>query len=96
MNKLFVILSFVFAFVACSSNASQATEQESINDSAAVVMEPQSFPTKVIEIPTPDGYSRATVDSTSFAFYLRHLSLKPEGTRVYSYEGIEQWTSDHA
>jgi hypothetical protein len=35
----------------------------------------------------PKGYSRRPVDRNSFAFYLRHLPLKPKGSRVRYFNG---------
>lgn len=35
----------------------------------------------------PEGYERVEVDSSSFAFYLRHLDLKPDGSEVKLYNG---------
>lgn len=35
----------------------------------------------------PVGYQRTEVDSSSFAFYLRHLPLKPAGSLVKIYDG---------
>ena len=35
-----------------------------------------------------EGYSRPALDSQSFGFYLRHLSLKPKGTLVKTYQGV--------
>ena len=87
MDRIFVITLSVITFIACSSKASQNTEQDTVSDSVIPMSEPIPFPTKVTEIPTPDGYSRAMVDSSSFGFYLRHLPLKPEGTPVRYYSG---------
>lgn len=35
----------------------------------------------------PSGFDRIVVDSGSFAFYLRHLPLKPTGSEVLLYDG---------
>jgi len=35
----------------------------------------------------PINYKRTAVDSNSFAWYLRHLPLKPHGTKVHYYDG---------
>lgn len=43
----------------------------------------------VYNIPTPDGYTRDTADSNSFAYYLRHLELK-ENKTVLLYNGKEK------
>lgn len=36
---------------------------------------------------TPDGYERIVSDAGTFAYYLQNLTLKPEGTKVYNYDG---------
>jgi hypothetical protein len=35
----------------------------------------------------PPGFTRTVLDTSSFGFYLRHLTLKPFGTRVKYYDG---------
>src|SRR5689334_7279585 len=39
---------------------------------------------------TPEGFTRLKSDSTSFAFYLQHFPLKPQGSKVYYYNGEEK------
>ncbi len=41
-------------------------------------------------ITPPNGYFRNSVDSNSFAYWLRHLPLKPTNTRVLLYNGKEK------
>lgn len=41
----------------------------------------------VNRIPTPAGYQRPKVEKNTFADWLRHLPLKPEGTEVYYFNG---------
>lgn len=41
----------------------------------------------------PEGYQRIEADSNSFAFYLRHLPLKPVGTKVKYYDGRTKYNS---
>lgn len=38
----------------------------------------------------PSGFERVTADSGSFAFYLRHLPLKPPGAKVLLHDGREK------
>lgn len=42
----------------------------------------------------PPGFTRTAIDSSSFGFYLRHLKLKPAGTRVRYYDGRTKNNSD--
>ncbi len=44
----------------------------------------------------PETYQRIWLDSNSFGFYLRHLPLKPNGTKVHYYDGrtkINSWVA---
>ena len=83
--------------LASCARATDTTNQSVTNDTIEVVNKPIAFPTHVGEIQTPQSYERVFIkDTTSFAYYLRHLSLKLEGTPVYSYNGEIMWTSDYA
>jgi hypothetical protein len=42
----------------------------------------------------PLGYERVAADSGSFAFYLRHLPLKPPGSKVLLHDGREKPNPD--
>ncbi|OVE79274.1 hypothetical protein BVY01_02930 [bacterium I07] len=46
-------------------------------------------PSKAIcnRIPVPEGYNRVEVQLGSFEYWLRNLSLKPEGSPVYLFDG---------
>ncbi|MGM0597852.1 MAG: DUF4846 domain-containing protein, partial [Myxococcota bacterium] len=46
-------------------------------------------------VPAPAGYHRKIVKNGSYAWYLRHLPLKPTGTPVKTYKGtiIKSWQS---
>ena len=70
----------------CASQSSRSGQTET--DTIAMVLEPVSFPSQVSEIVEPEGYERVQIDdTTSFAYYLRHLPLKPKGTPVRYYNG---------
>jgi hypothetical protein len=43
--------------------------------------------TIVARFDPPSGFSRTVIDSSSFGYYLRHLKLKPFGTKVKYYNG---------
>jgi hypothetical protein len=38
----------------------------------------------------PGGFTRIKADSNSFAFYLQYFPLKPDGSKVYYYNGSEK------
>lgn len=42
----------------------------------------------------PPGYERVAADSASCAFYLRHLPLKPPGSKVHLFDGREKANPD--
>jgi hypothetical protein len=42
---------------------------------------------------TPQGYSRVQMDTSSFGYYLQHFKLKPNGSKVYYYNGEEKGNS---
>lgn len=42
----------------------------------------------------PPGHERVAADSASFAFYLRHLPLKPPGSKVRLFDGREKANPD--
>jgi hypothetical protein len=50
-------------------------------------------PGKVIDIPLPEGYERITYTDSSFATWLRQLSLKPDNT-VYLYNKLPKANQD--
>src|SRR5687767_2504089 len=41
----------------------------------------------------PTGFTRIKLDSTSFGYYLQHFPLKPNGSKVYYYNGEEKGNS---
>lgn len=93
MTFLFVVLSIV----SCAGKAASDGAQES--DTVASVIEEQSSDAKEVspatigDIPLPDGFERLPItDSTSFAYFLRNLPLKPLGTPVYTCYGDEGLT----
>lgn len=94
--KTLPILLICLALAGCV-RATSTTNQSTQNGTIDAVNEPVSDPTSVVEIPAPMGYERVkNEDSTSFAFYLRTLPLKPLGTPVYTYRGDVSWTTDCA
>ncbi|MFT4759279.1 MAG: hypothetical protein ACI9XO_000762 [Paraglaciecola sp.] len=42
--------------------------------------------------PVPVDFERTTVTENSFGYYLRHLPLKPDGTKVKHYDGSLKWS----
>ena len=42
----------------------------------------------------PEGFTRTKADSSSFGFYLQHLTLKEDGAKVFHYDGTEKRRAD--
>ncbi|WP_375561425.1 DUF4846 domain-containing protein [Bernardetia sp. OM2101] len=98
LSVLFIVLG-IGLFGACSSDStnikkSYSTEIVNELDNSEKPIENNSVDEKTIknveqiyQIPLPQNYSRKEVSSTSFAHYLRHISLKPQNTPVKLYNG---------
>ena len=99
--KTFRLLIIALTIVGCANTSTKSATQET-SDSAQVLtietIEPNEWsPAIVRDIPIPDGFERVPIkDTTSFAYFLRNLPLKPLGTPVYDYSGHEAWTSSYA
>lgn len=104
-HKLIHFAAIVILFFNCSGSTTQTGIKEgddtlasTIEDREAIIkeIEPQETAKykSVIEIPVPEGYTRAECDSGSFGFYLRHLPLKTENNTVYLFDGYEKGSQD--
>lgn len=97
-----IYLSIIVLALAGCARSAEKTGQTTGNDSVAVEVEnvPQGAmpdPTYVEEIALPEGYERVAVeDTTSFAYFLRNLKLKPLGTPIYTYDGRESSLTNYA
>ena len=93
-------MTFLFVVLAIAGCTSKATSDEThATDTVATIIEEQPSETQVIspatigDIPLPDGFEREPItDTTSFAYFLRNLPLKPLGTPVYTCYGDEGLT----
>lgn len=97
------LLFFVaFAIVGCTSKT--PSNETTVNNVIATTDANEqtievinSDPKTIGEIPLPDGFERVPIeDTTSFAYFLRNLPLKPLGTPVYYYDGSVAGTTDCA
>ena len=85
---LFSLSTFIL-FIACKQAEYKTfafTEQSTNNTS---LINPQGTTIQTRFNPPPD-FERVVVDSNSFAYYLRHLPLKPSGSKVKYYNGQEK------
>lgn len=74
MKKIFIV--FLIYGIACNNANNQ--NQSFLNQGEDYLYS---------RIKAPDGFMRITVDTGSFAFYLRNLHLKPSGNKVKLYNG---------
>ncbi len=92
MKKSWIFALPFLCVVGCANTTArtttEATQEQAVTDSVVAVEDTVSFPRYVYEIPVPAHYERVVIkDSTSFAYFLQHLALKPKGTPVYYYDG---------
>lgn len=99
--KANVLFFVALAIVGCTSRT--PSNETTVNDTIATAVNEQTIEvinsdTKTIgEIPLPEGFERVAIeDTTSFAYFLRNLPLKPLGTPVMTYDGYEAGTTDVA
>lgn len=95
--KKMTILFVVLAIVACTSRTT--SKERSKNNTVIEVVDESAMgaddisPIKIGDIPLPIGFERESItDTTSFAYFLRNLPLKPLGTPVYTCYGDEGLT----
>lgn len=97
MKRLFLLISCMSVLLTgCSKSVSSSSEDtETSEDSIVAAATERLFPTRVCDIPLPDGFARVKIeDSTSFGAFLRSLPIAPEGTEVLTYKGERAWTTD--
>lgn len=96
------VLYFVaLAIAGCTSRTT--SNETTTNDTIATAVNEQTIevinsdPKTIGDIPLPEGFERVPIeDTTSFAYFLRNLPLKPLGTPVYTYDGNVAWTTDYS
>lgn len=54
----------------------------------------ETTPTKIGEIPVPEGYKRGETQLNTFHYYLKNLPLKQENNTVYLYNGNKKWNQN--
>lgn len=85
------LIPFIACFsTACLSDAGITPVPENIRTTVAGSVLPNivdSGHTVETRFPVPEGFVRATTDSTSFAAWLRRLPMHPDGYPVHLYDG---------
>lgn len=87
-TNLFILFVLLTAFAAC------AQENASPEQANPLCKNLQSAGNTIASrFPAPSGYARMAADSASFGYYLRHLPLKPPGSPVLLFNGVEKGNS---
>jgi hypothetical protein len=90
--KISLIIILNLSLLSCRSNncnfeKNDYNKKKSQKEQSLIIPDPQDSIYKFIKsIPVPENYKRVEIDSNTYAFFLRNLSLKPENT-VYLYNG---------
>ncbi|MEP6677099.1 MAG: DUF4846 domain-containing protein [Ferruginibacter sp.] len=84
-TKIIYVLLLLFYF-SCTGNSSSGNDKNTFTD-RKITEEKNGNPYKNIsEIPVPEGFQRNVPEKSSFAYWLRNISLKKDRT-VYKYDG---------
>ncbi|KAF5051729.1 hypothetical protein DSECCO2_416040 [anaerobic digester metagenome] len=81
LSILFAAVSILLLVYSCGSQSSGQVNNTLINSDGLTIQE---------RFAVPDGFSRLDADSSTFAFFLRSLPLKPEGEKVRLFDGREK------
>ncbi len=91
MIRSFLAISFLTIIISCrqtDNHLALIAEPTSLINNTAIVNEQGA--TIQTRFSPPPGFTRTPVDEHSFAYYLRHLPLKPAGSKVKYYNGEEK------
>jgi hypothetical protein len=82
-------------FFVCSHQKSTNNPDSSLTTSSENHINPEGK-TIIDRIIVPDGFERIPLDENSFGYYLRNLTLKPDGADVHLYNGQIKENKVHA
>jgi len=81
------VIVALFVLTSCISTAGEGRNGEvPVQDQHTII--DTAGKTIFARFDPPPGFSRKVIDTFSFGFYLRHLKLKPFGTKVRYYNGL--------
>jgi hypothetical protein len=83
MNYLIVFFSLICLFTSCQ-NVESSIDEEIEKENKILNLDKNTLAGR---FSTPENYKRQGLDSNSYAFYLQHIKLKPEGTKVRYHDG---------
>lgn len=91
-----MIRILLFSFITFLFFTSQICFQEKTTSRLFAAKQPENQSDTLLfqRFDPPSGYERVAADSGSFAFYLRHLPLKPPGAKVLLHDGREKPNPD--
>lgn len=75
----------MFTFICCGEATNNPAVRNQVAISKGLIEESGS--TLQTRFNPPEGFERNPIDENSFAYYLRNLPLKPDGTKVKYYNG---------
>jgi hypothetical protein len=93
--RIALILFAIPIFLACHNN-NDKKHSEAIGSEPEITSPPVDTIFQKIDtngktiaerFPVPESYERLELDENSFGYYLRNLPLKPNGAKVYAYDG---------
>lgn len=85
---------YILATIALLPSLACQPEVKSVYAETVVINGKETVPTKVGEIPVPEGYTRVNASANSFHSYLQSLELKQENNTVYLYNGNKKWNQN--
>ncbi|MEM1359508.1 MAG: DUF4846 domain-containing protein [Bacteroidota bacterium] len=74
----------------CTSPDSPSSPEPSVAPATPVAYVDPTGRTIATRFPTPEGYVRTSFSEGSFPHFLRHQPLKPHGTKVHLFSGLEK------
>lgn len=102
--KNFLLVLIALQIIACQNATSQQQSASTLSDKkeqSKVDAQPKStFPIHpdgeiiATRFPVPKGFERVEIAKNAFGHYLRHLPLKPHGSKVKHYDGSLKWSQD--
>lgn len=90
--RLLILLLFI-SFFACGNTEPPAVEtvaEDTLPPSPPISFVDPAGTTIAARFPTPEGYTRSAYSGETFGHYLRHQPLKPHGTKVLLFNGVEK------
>jgi hypothetical protein len=82
-SKLILIYSISFYLILSACNPKKSAF-------AQITSQEDAWYKTISNIPTPEGYTRDNIDTTTFGYFLRHLPLKTSDNEVLLFNGLKK------